>query len=155
MPEMIFIPFPKDLYDLIVVRSGGKLDPIALAETEVRDFVVRNSGNALVWTEKGLEAFARENPSKEAQTGDPKKGYQWQRLFLPNGTDLRMTYRGRNAYAQVQHEKLNSEGEDLSPSQWVSVNANNTSRNAWRDVWVRFPGANDWILADDLRRKPT
>ena len=38
--------------------------------------------------------------------GDPGRGYQWQSVFLPNGTTIRMTYRGRNSYAEVRHEEF-------------------------------------------------
>ena len=84
-------------------------------------------------------------------SGDPSKGYQWKDLFLPNGTKLRMTYQGRNHYAEVRNERLKHEGEDLSPSQFACKIADNTSRNAWRDLWVKLPGKADWQLADNLR----
>lgn len=154
MTDSIFIPFPKELYDLIIIRSGGRMDPVTLAADQVWGFVECNSGEPRFWTEEGLEAFAKEFGSDESfQLGDTSKGYQWQRVFLPNGTQLRMTYKGRNAYAQVQHEEVVSEGTSYSPSQWVSKVADNTSRNAWRDIWVRFPGERDWKLSDELRQQ--
>jgi hypothetical protein len=30
------------------------------------------------------------------------RGYQWKQLFLPDGTDLRMRYRGAYYYAKVE-----------------------------------------------------
>ena len=85
--------------------------------------------------------------------GEPDRGYQWQQLFLPNGTQLRMTYRGKNAYAYVRHETIMYEGGSYSASQWASKVADNTARNAWRDIWVSLPGESGWSLAQDLRRK--
>ena len=34
------------------------------------------------------------------------KGYQWKDLFLPDGTDLRMRYKGVDYYAKVEGDKL-------------------------------------------------
>jgi hypothetical protein len=154
MSASIYIPFPKDLYDLIIIRSNGQLDPARLAATQVEDFIERNRHDGNFWTEDGLAMFAAEDEAEGRDVvGDPTKGYQWQQLFLPNGTELRMTYKGRNAYAQVKHEQIMAEGVSYSPSQWASAVADNTSRNAWRDIWVRLPGQRDWIFADKLRRR--
>ena len=152
MGDTVYISFPKALYDLIVARSGGRLDPEQLAAEQVEYFVDRNRDDASFWSEAGLAAFKREtDPDRASQVGDPDKGYQWQRVFLPNGTELRMTYKGRNAYAQVQHERVMTDGVAYSPSQWAGIVAGHTSRNAWRDIWVRFPGEKNWTLADNLR----
>lgn len=37
------------------------------------------------------------------------KGYQWKDLFLPDGTDLRMRYKGVDYYAKVEGDKLTYE----------------------------------------------
>jgi hypothetical protein len=153
--DNIYIAFPKDLYDLIVIRSNGQIDPVRLAVTQVEDFIERNRHDPHFWTEEALELFAAEDEADDrARLGDPEKGYQWQKLFLPNGTKLRMTYKGRNAYAQVRHERIVGEdGATYSPSQWAGAVADNTSRNAWRDIWILLPGQRDWVFADKLRRR--
>jgi hypothetical protein len=63
-----------------------------------------------------------------------------------------MNYMGRNHYAQVRHEQVMFEGDNYSPSKWVSKMAGNTARNAWRDIWIRLPGSSQWTFANDLRR---
>jgi hypothetical protein len=39
----------------------------------------------------------------------------------------------------------------MSPTALANQIANNTSRNAWRDLWIKFPGDDGWRLAQDLR----
>jgi hypothetical protein len=44
------------------------------------------------------------------------RGYQWKRLFLPEGTKLRVSYRGVTRYAQVEGELIIHDGVAVSPS---------------------------------------
>lgn len=155
MSDMLFIPFPKELYHRILMRSGGVLDPALLAVDQVEGFIERNMWDSSFWTEEGLRLFKLESEaSANANIGDTKRGYQWQQVFLPNGTDLRITYKNRNFYARVQHERI-VEGKLMyaSPSEWASKVADNTSRNAWRDVWIKRPVDRDWTFANSLRER--
>ena len=85
--------------------------------------------------------------------GDPGQGYQWQTVLLPNGTNIRMSYGDRDSYAEIRHGRLYFGDASMSPSQFARRVANNTSRNAWRDLYIRFPGEDRWILADLLRQQ--
>lgn len=153
MTEYVYMPFPKDLYNKIVIRSDGKIDPSRLAINEVEGFIQQTWSDPDFWSESGRRLFAKEHPEPQPNPyGEPSRGYQWQQLFLPNGTELRMTYKGRNFYAQVQNERVTANANSYSPSQWVREVAENTSRNAWRDIWVRMPGEHDWKPADRLRK---
>lgn len=42
-------------------------------------------------------------------------GFQWKSLFLPDGTELRMRYRGVDYYATIDSDKLKYAGEAISP----------------------------------------
>tara|TARA_B100000686_G_C16316918_1_gene726206 strand:- start:226 stop:651 length:426 start_codon:yes stop_codon:yes gene_type:complete len=79
------------------------------------------------------------------------KGYVWGSLVLPNGTKLRMRYKGRYFYAEVKEEKITFEGESYSPSQ-LACEITGTARNAWRDFWVKKPKEDEWTLAYSLRQ---
>lgn len=148
----IAIPFPKDLYDMIIVRSGGRLDPVALAVSQVEQFVERNRLDPNFWTDEGISAFMDEEPEVTPDYGDPDKGHLWQPLFLRNGTELRMQYKNTTAYARIAHDRVVSEEIAYdSVSQWVRHVAGGTSRNAWLDVWVRRPGEKDFSAANSMR----
>ena len=85
--------------------------------------------------------------------GRPHDGYQWQAVLLRNGSELRMTYQSEDHFARVVHGRIIYEDDSYSPSELSRKIANNTSRNAWRDLWVRENEAAEWQLADDLRRR--
>jgi hypothetical protein len=74
------------------------------------------------------------------------RGYQWKQVFLPDGTELRATFQGRSTYAKVENEKIIHSGESITPSQLANENGCGT-RNAWRAIWLKFPGASKWELA--------
>ena len=76
----------------------------------------------------------------------------WNEITLPSGTDVRMSYRGKEFYAEVSGSKIIDQDGQYSPGNWANKVANDTSRNAWRDIWFRKPAEQSWVLADDLRR---
>jgi hypothetical protein len=150
----VSIPFPAELYKLIVIRSGGKLDPGRLAVDQIEGFIEANRDNASFWTSEGLDAFADEDePPVVADYGDPSRGLFWSPLTLRNGAELRMRYRQKYLYARIAHEQIGWEGQQYSSvSQWVRAVAGNTSRNAWHDVWIKQPGEEEFSYSDAARR---
>lgn len=81
-------------------------------------------------------------------------GYQWKSLFLPDGTEVRMQYKGRYHYAKVEGDQLLYQGNPTTPGSLANTIAG-SSRNAWRDLWVKRSGEARWSLADDLRTDET
>ena len=83
MTEYIYIPFPKDLYDKIIIRSGGRMNPVYLAADQVNTFVEMNKFDDDFWTEEGIELFGEEEESKDlVRFGRTDLGY----LFCPAWT---------------------------------------------------------------------
>lgn len=68
--------------------------------------------------------------------GKSNGGYQWKELFLPDGTELRMRYRGTYYYANIDGDQLKYAGETVSPRDWALL-VTGTVRNPWRDIWIR------------------
>ena len=86
--------------------------------------------------------------------GQPLRGFQWKSLFLPDGTSLRTAYGDDVEFAKVRDDRiLSDDGVALSPSQFANRRA--TGRNAWRFVWLRFPGNDRWVRAGDCRAQAT
>jgi hypothetical protein len=75
-----------------------------------------------------------------------RRGYQWQELFLPEGTELKMRYRGIWYYAAVEKDQLVYAGETVSPREWCLL-VTGTVRNAWRDIWIRRSANECWTRA--------
>jgi hypothetical protein len=73
-------------------------------------------------------------------------GYQWKELFLPDGTELRMRYRGVYYYAKIVRDQLDYAGESVSPRDW-GLMVTGTVRNAWRDIWIRRGTNECWTRA--------
>ncbi|MBV6324767.1 hypothetical protein KVP70_27960 [Duganella sp. HSC-15S17] len=80
------------------------------------------------------------------------RGYQWKTLFLPDGTWLRMAYRGDHEYAIVEGDRIMYKGRAISPNQFASGYADSV-RNAWQDISIRMPGEKHWKLAGVRRRE--
>lgn len=79
-------------------------------------------------------------------------GFQWKNIFLPNGTRLRTSYYHANDFAKViGNHIVSDDGTRLTPSRFANRHAK--GRNAWRFVWLRFPGDDYWSRAVDCRTR--
>lgn len=81
-----------------------------------------------------------------------KQGIKWGRLYLPGGTRLMMEYKGKQKFATVSNNVIIYEDIEFeSPSRLANHIANGTSRNAWRDFWIKRPTDKEWMQAELLR----
>lgn len=80
------------------------------------------------------------------------RGYQWKSLFLPDGTEIRMQYKGAYFYAKVEGDEIIYEGKPISPGSLANT-ITSSSRNAWRDLWIKRPNDREWLLADECRNE--
>jgi hypothetical protein len=78
-------------------------------------------------------------------------GYQWKELFLPDGTDLRMSFENEVYHARVTGDAIVYQGRRVSPRQ-LTIAIAGDGRNAWRDLLLRLPGEKNWRPASLLRR---
>jgi hypothetical protein len=99
-----------------------------------------------------LEWMQRHDPA--TRTGPATSGYQWKKVFLPDGTVLRTIFGGTNHHCVVKGDAILYEGKPVSPSVFVNA-VGGIRRNAWRCVWILFPDATYWALADSLRGTKT
>lgn len=84
--------------------------------------------------------------------GRPLRGFQWKNVFLPDGTHLRSTFRAQSDFAKVVFGKIVTEdGAVWTPSLFANRYAR--GRNAWRFIWLRFPGEDHWIRAARCRER--
>jgi hypothetical protein len=83
----------------------------------------------------------------------PLSGYQWKRLFLPDGTVLRTVCKGKQYSARVDDSRILMDGKNLTPSEFANT-AGGMGRNAWLVIWLLFPGEREWKLANDCRTQP-
>jgi len=150
--DYIYVPLRAELYaDLL--RRSGIADVSGYVDHSVESFLERTEGDPDIWSSEYIKKLAdAEDEALREKYGDPERGYQWQTVFLPNGTQVRMTYGAHDSYAEVRHAGFCFGEERMSPSQFARRVANNTTRNAWRDLYIKFPGEGSWKLADSLRR---
>lgn len=155
MNNFICVPIPAELYNELVLRVGSpEKDVTGFIEYAVENYLNRTDDDG--WSDAYYDWKDKVFSTTELteKYGDPQKGYSWGNvLFLPNGTKVSMKYQGKNYHAEIIHEQLIYEDKPCSPSKWARKIAKNTSRNAWRDLWIRRPSDAKWYLADELRRK--
>ena len=95
------------------------------------------------------------NPGFNAAKGvfDDRNGIWVGNVFLPNGTQMRATYKSRRFYAEVQGERWVAEvgREYHSPSE-AACAISGTNVNGWRFWYAKRPEDNDWRRLDEFRR---
>jgi hypothetical protein len=114
---------------------------------------LRKTGASLSLEQASIAALDEWLAEKRSPDSCPAalRGYQWKELFLPDGTDVRMIYDGHSHYAKVRDDQLLYEGRAVSPRAFTMRVAAGV-RNAWRDLWLRFPGKREWQRALLLRQ---
>jgi hypothetical protein len=104
----------------------------------------------------GMPGALARNLASDGEGIRTVRGYAWRSgavtLFLPEGTDIRMNYKGEFHYAKVDGDHVIYLGNRVSPHRMAAL-VTNSSRDAWRDLWIRRPDDDDWALADSFRPK--
>jgi hypothetical protein len=118
---------------------------------------LRNSGSGFTVTQAATEAiraWIAVNPPQQPAVDDsaPSQGYQWKTLFLPSGTELRMSTRESTYFARVVGDDILFEGRRVSPRGMTIAIAGN-GRNAWRDLWLKLPAERYWKQAIRCRHE--
>src|SRR5262245_33947775 len=104
-PQSLGVPLAGSIIAEIILRSQGRIDPVTIIESAIIDCLERTRGDALVWTEEHAAAVAEEQADGSLQKYGPvSRGYNWQNVFLPNGTQLKIPYKGRDHFAEIRHQ---------------------------------------------------
>jgi hypothetical protein len=132
--SQIAVPVPADLFVELAAHlavAGDGRDPVAVVADAIR---------ALLAAERAARA-----------PGAEPSGYQWKCVFLPEGTVLRVLGAGGAWYANVVGHRLLYRGMPTSPNRLAAASCARTARNAWHQVWLRWPGDADWVPAWRVR----
>ena len=89
-------------------------------------------------------------PAEQQSTTQSEAGYQWKQLFLPEGTRLRAGFGHQPYFAVVEGAQIMHGKQSLSPSGFANLRGSG-NRNAWKAIWLRLPGSDEWLLADICR----
>jgi len=143
----IAIPIKSDIIGELFLRSGLKIDVSGLIEDIIMDYLERTEGDD-GWKEEYYEYIEKQREHEDF--GDPREGYQWKQLYLPNGTKIYMTFNQKKHCALIKHGEFHFNDKTDSPAQFANSVAGH-SRNAWRDLYVKRPKDTEWVLADRLR----
>jgi hypothetical protein len=122
--------------------TGSALSLAAAASLAIRAWLADNAGPIDI----------EPAPTAHADVVADARGYQWKTLFLPEGTDLRMSCGGEVHHARVTGDAIVYHGRRVSPRQLTLAIAGD-GRNAWRDLSLRLPGEKRFQPACLLRRK--
>jgi hypothetical protein len=114
-------------------KSGSTMSPAQAATAAIR-----------AW----IKAQEQPAPAAPAIT----RGYQWKNLFLPEGTELRMSTAHSCFHARVEGDDIIFNGHKVSP-RGMTLAIAGEGRNAWRDVWLKFPGERAFVPASRCRRE--
>ena len=128
-------------------NSGSELNVMQAASAAIRAWV--KADKARLQAPAPAEAAA---VSAAASAAGPSRGYLWKNLFLPHGTELRMSTRESTYHARVEGDDILFNGRSVSP-RGMTLAIYGEGRNAWRDLWLKLPGERYWKPASRCRRE--
>jgi len=129
--------FPSDLLEALGKHTGHFWSDPAM-EPIIHDAV-------RAWMKPAPAAQSQQPPSER-----PDAGYQWKQVFLPEGTRLRASFGRQPYFAVVDGAEIKYGEHAISPSCFANLYGSG-NRNAWKAIWLRFPGSEEWLLADVCR----
>ncbi|KQW93659.1 hypothetical protein ASC94_13730 [Massilia sp. Root418] len=97
-----------------------------------------------------IKAPAAQQQQQQQPAVPSEAGYQWKQVFLPEGTRLRASFGKQPYYATVEGAQIKYGDHAVSPSCFANLHGSG-NRNAWKAIWLRFPGSDEWLLADVCR----
>jgi hypothetical protein len=166
MPNQTIEGLDYELVADIIRFSDGRLDPFEMANDQLRNFVERTVEflGADLWGDRLDEVaekyapdvwkrWQEEDATRAESRREENRPLVWKEITVPAGSEVRMAYGGQHHYATVQHGHIVDDGKSYSPSEWAWKIANQTSRNAWRDLWFRTPPSSTWVPAQLLRER--
>lgn len=139
MKTNVSVPIPTEQF----LELAGFLQ----SNNDPRDPVEMVSSAVQYWLDN-----ASWKPELLSEVSSDIRGYQWKNLFLPQGTQLRMQYKGTYSYAKVEDDEIVYRGKSISPARLANTIAGG-SRNAWYELWIKRPKDKEWKLADECRGK--
>jgi hypothetical protein len=164
--NIIYIPFPKELYDDIIRFSDGEQDPASVAEWRVRGWVENLDSPDDTWGDRAFEVAEKYNPDRlkwwieendkehaesMRRIKETRKALVWKEITVKHGTEVRMAYGKDTYFASVNNGKIVDQDGEFSPSAWAYKIAGNTARNAWRDIWFKETSSSTWVPAQLMR----
>lgn len=143
------VPIPTDdfleLVDFLR-ENDSPLDPV-LAVRQAIGYWIESSET---WGEDDWRRLLHIGVQEEPER--PKSdGYLWKTVLLPPGSSVRMQYKGKTYHASIKGDDFIYDNKSTSPSEFANLVAGGTSRNAWRDLWIKRPQDREFRPADKLR----
>lgn len=126
--------------------TGSELSVADVVSQAVRTWLAEHAARF----DDGSLGTAPSSLATQASAGTAR-GYQWKELFLPEGVELRMSYKGEVFHAHVAGDTIMYQGRSVSPRQ-LTIAIAGDGRNAWRDLSLRLPGEKHFRPACLLRR---
>jgi hypothetical protein len=101
---------------------------------------------------EAIENYIKAPPARQQQqpAAPSEAGYQWKQVFLPEGTTLRACFGKQPYYATVEGAQIKYGEHAVSPSCFANLHGSG-NRNAWKAIWLRLPGSDEWLLANVCR----
>jgi hypothetical protein len=158
MTKYSVVSIPTDLFLRLLqhlqVAGSPPVDPdTAVAEAIEQWLAGQRPAESVdgMWTDEYMRDLHQEyERDVERERAEQLRGYTWKGLWLQNGTELRMRYKGKTFYAQVRGDDLVYDGVPSSPAQMVNT-ITGTNRNAWRDLWIKTPDDKEFVPAEQAR----
>ncbi|MGC6328921.1 hypothetical protein [Rhizorhabdus sp. FW153] len=119
-----------------------------------KELTVRRATEAMTYNDviRGLLGLDAGEEVVDAQVL-PVGGLTVKGVFLPNGAQLRVTYKGQTYTAEIKDGAwIGGDGERRNTPSDAACAITGTNVNGWRFWHVKRPGDNGWRVLDSLRR---
>ena len=109
----------------------------------------------IITSSKQIPSVVEQTTKSQNQPIKRTQRKQNPKIFPPDGTFCRFTYKGNSYMGEIKNNKIKVQEYERSFASFsaASLKITETSRNGWRDWELRTPGSSLWVLADTWRKK--
>ncbi|AVA21992.1 hypothetical protein [Rhizobium sp. NXC24] len=147
----IYVPIPRDLYNEIIVRFHGAVDPVEFITRQARQLV---RCKAVPFSPpENLSPGWRLSTLEELERSTA--GHNWEEVFLLNGSKLLLPWRGHCYQAKVYDTRIRASGWLFDTVRdWFIFVTDAEDKDEWKYVEVKRSNKNeDFCQAAQLRQQ--
>lgn len=90
-------------------------------------------------------------PTTSTTVEGDEPGWTWKGVNLPNGTELRAEYKGREYTAKILRNEWIQDGKVMSSPSHAASHITDGGVNGWIFWQARTPNRKDWLMLDVIR----
>ena len=140
-----------EFHHVVPHRDGGEtsIDNCALVDKECHPLSLDDENRFRQWWSSKKNKTSSQSSSAIQQQRKNKSDDDLERELPPDGTSLRLAYKGKWYDAKIENRQvlLDHNSSRFKSLSGAAVSITGTSVNGWKMWYIKLPEGNEWLVA--------